>query len=353
MNLFKYKISIGSNIIDGPWGGGNQFAISLTEYLKAKNWEVVGDLSADDIDIILMTEPRRNLKSCKYNQLEISRYVAKKPDTVVVHRINECDERKGTKNVNNYLKRANSVADFTIFISAFLKRLFIDGNILDTANFAVIRNGADRKIFNMEGRNKWDGKNTLKIVTHHWGGNYYKGFDIYELIDKLSGNKSTLNIELNYIGNLPQNFSFMNSKVHLPLKGKELASKIKENHIYITASINEPAGMHHIEGALCGLPLLYRNSGGLPEYAKGFGIMFEGKEDIFEKLAGIAEKYDYYFSAMEKYPYDSERMCYSYEDLFIKLLGSRKNFDLIQRRKKYKEIYFKEKFVYKHYKGDN
>ena len=49
------KISIGSNIIEGPWGGGNQFALSLSRYLKGKGWEVITDLRDDDIDIILLT----------------------------------------------------------------------------------------------------------------------------------------------------------------------------------------------------------------------------------------------------------------------------------------------------------
>ena len=347
------KLSIGSNIVKGPWGGGNQFAISLTNYLRGKGNVIIDHLRDRDIDIILMTDPRKNLVSCKYNQLEISKYLTKKPDTIVVHRINECDERKGTKNVNNYLKRANRIADHTVFISSFLKGLFIDGGILDTGNYSVIKNGADKNVFNIEGRAKWDGRSPIKLVTHHWGGNYYKGFDIYRIIDDLIvGKNSNLGIEFNYIGNLPRDFTFKNSKVIAPIAGRSLADKIKENHIYITASINEPAGMHHIEGAMCGLPLLYRNSGGIPEYAKGFGVMFDGGDDFTLKLREIISKYDYYYNKMKDYPYNSLLMCYKYEKLFNNLLESRKKFDLGLRRKKYLGIYLKEKFIYKKYKGD-
>jgi hypothetical protein len=65
------KISIGSNIIKGPWGGGNRFAISLSAYLKNKGWDVTTDLSDPDIDIILMTEPRITSKTGAYNQRQI------------------------------------------------------------------------------------------------------------------------------------------------------------------------------------------------------------------------------------------------------------------------------------------
>ena len=34
------KISIGSKIVQGPWGGGNLFAINLSNYLKDRGHEV-------------------------------------------------------------------------------------------------------------------------------------------------------------------------------------------------------------------------------------------------------------------------------------------------------------------------
>ena len=39
------KISIGSKIITGPWGGGNLFAQNLSEYLINKGHSVIYDLS--------------------------------------------------------------------------------------------------------------------------------------------------------------------------------------------------------------------------------------------------------------------------------------------------------------------
>ena len=60
-------------------------------------------------------------------------------------------------------------------------------------------------------------------------------------------------------------------------KNLELLSK---NHVYLTASINEPAGMHHIEGALSGLPIIYRNSGAIPEYCSDFGVSFHDLEVV-------------------------------------------------------------------------
>ena len=49
------KVSIGSKIVQGPWGGGNLFAINLSEYLIKHGHEVIYDLSEPDIDLILLT----------------------------------------------------------------------------------------------------------------------------------------------------------------------------------------------------------------------------------------------------------------------------------------------------------
>ena len=46
------KISIGSKIVEGPWGGGNLFAINLTNFLSKLGHDVIYDLSEPDIDFV-------------------------------------------------------------------------------------------------------------------------------------------------------------------------------------------------------------------------------------------------------------------------------------------------------------
>lgn len=325
------KITIGSNIIDGPWGGGNQFARSLSKYLKEKGWEVTSGLSDEDIDIILMTEPRITSKSSAYNQRQISRYLIRNPKTMVVHRINECDERKGTRGVNKYLMRANKVADHTIFISSFLRNLFIEKKLFKNKKISsIVRNGADEEIFNRKGLKKWDKKSPLKLVTHHWGFNYNKGLDIYKKLARINS-IGKIKIEFNYIGRVPEK-ERDNIRVITPLSGKALAEKLKTNHIYVSGSINEPGGMHHIEGAMCGLPILLRNSGALSEHCSGFGEMFEGVEDFIEKLKKIIKKYDYYYNKIIDYPYNSELMCKEYEKIFLNIIKQREFFNDSRRQ---------------------
>ena len=95
------KISIGTNIQDGPWGGGNLFALNLKNYLIEKGHEVTFKLEDNDIDIILLTEPRRTSPSSAFTNYDVIDYITyKNNDALVIHRINECDEHKNTNFIN-------------------------------------------------------------------------------------------------------------------------------------------------------------------------------------------------------------------------------------------------------------
>lgn len=317
------KISIGSKIIDGPWGGGNLFVINLKNYLISNGHEVVHHLGDDDIDIILMTSPNHKAESSSYGYKDVYKYIKKiKRDSIVVHRINECDERKGTKNVNKFILNSNMVADATIFVSSWIKSLYLNQGF-KSENSRVILSGSDKNIFNRVNQSIWDKKSQLKIVTHHWGNNWNKGFEIYSKLDNMIyNNEMNLDVKFTYIGNVPKNFKFKKSTLLNPISGIELAKKLKDNHIYLTASLHEPSGNHHIEGAQCGLPILFINSGGLPEYCNGYGVMFDNG-DFKNKLEYLTANYEKYLNKVREYPRNSMTMSKDYLDYFEELLNNK------------------------------
>ena len=339
------KVSIGTNIKDGPWGGGNLFAINLKNHLHSKGFEVVNNLDDDDIDIILITEPRRTSESSAFTHIDVQKYLKFiNSETLVMHRINECDERKNTKYLNKYMINANKVADYTIFVSTWLKNLYENQGI-STKNNHVVLAGANKEIFNNNNYVPWDGSEEMRIITHHWGANWNKGFDVYTNLDKLISSKKWQNkISFTYIGNLPKNFIFENTKVIKPLAGEDLAEAIKKNHIYLTASINEPSGNHHIEGAQCGLPLLYIDSGGIPEYCSGFGEIFD-KYNFEQKLEKLMHEYLENLENMKNYPNNSDIMCTEFENFFIEMIDNKEK--LLDQRNQNIKIGTLERFLYK------
>ena len=328
------KISIGTNIKEGPWGGGNLFAINMRDFLISQGHDVTNNLFEDDIDLILITEPRKTSESSAFTHLDVKRYLKYvNYETIVVHRLNECDERKNTNFVNDYLIEANKVSDQSVYVSEWLKNLFLNQGIKSKKNL-VIYGGANDKIFNSSGLKPWKNDQKLKLVTHHWGANWNKGFDIYEYIDELLGEEEwNKNFSFTYIGNIPKNFTFKNSNLIDPLSGLDLAKKLKENNFYITGSLNEPSGNHHIEAAQCGLPILYMDSGGTPEYCNNFGVEFN-ISNLKEKLNYVLNNYEIIQENMKNYPHNANRMSKKYLDLFENLLEEKNEIISIRKIKK-------------------
>mgnify|MGYP001398341150 CR=1 FL=1 len=102
------KISIGSKIIDGPFGGGNEFLKNLTNYIEKKGHTVVNSLVDDDIDIILLTNPLFDSATSTFNNIDIEYYLTfKNNNSLVFQRFNECDERK---NAAEFSERTSEVS---------------------------------------------------------------------------------------------------------------------------------------------------------------------------------------------------------------------------------------------------
>jgi len=317
------KIAIGTKIQSGPWGGGNQFAVNLTKYLEKEGHFVTNNLKDKNLDVILLTEPRKTSETSTFNHKDIIKY--KKyinNDVTVFHRINECDERKNTNYMNKFIIEANKSSDVTIFVSSWLKNLYLKLGI-KKENLHVIMAGADGEVFNNQNFQPWIEDQKLKLVTHHWGTNHNKGYEIYQYIDKLLNNPLWKEkIEFTFIGNLPSNISLNNTKLTAPQSGKKLAESLKLNNLYITGSLFEPSGNHHIEAAQCGLPIFYINSGGTTEYCKDYGIEYSLK-NIEEKISYFMKNNKTYYEKVADYPYNSDLMCKDFLNLFEKYTQKR------------------------------
>ena len=322
------KISINSSFITGPFGGGMVIAALLKRYFVKKGVEVVNHLNDEDIDVILHLNPFTFLRSesASYSFFSAYLYKIKHPETVIIHQINECDERKNTNYMNKLLIKTSKYSDYTVFIASWLKPLLEKQGFPEDQPSSIILNGTDEIIFNTIGKKYWDGQEKMKIVTHHWGGSYLKGHDIYQKIDKLLGNKEFANkYQFTFIGNYPKDLEYKNTNLIKPISGEELANELKKHHIYITASRNEPAGLHHIEGILCGMPVLYVNSGALPEYCEGFGIEFN-ESNFEEKLEQIYKQYNFFVEKLKQYKNTGEKMSSEYYDLIVDLYEKRIDF---------------------------
>ena len=69
------KVAINFRQRSGPWGGGNRFLVSLVTALKERGDTVCYELNEDDIDLILLMDPRWRHPSLTFTPGAILRYL--------------------------------------------------------------------------------------------------------------------------------------------------------------------------------------------------------------------------------------------------------------------------------------
>ncbi len=257
----------------GAWGGSSVFVHQFMAALLRCGIRPVFDLIGP-VDVILIIDPREDLMNKAFGMKEIIRYKNINPEVRIIHRINECDQRKASDFMDECLRHANGIADHTVFISQWLQDYFSERWFDSSCSHQVIYNGADSAVFHPLGAHHFDG-GTMRLVTHHFSANLMKGFAVYQQVDALIADGLLPDTELWIIGGRPPEMQWRVARLFAPAAGRELADLLRQCHVYITASLWEPCGMHHVEGAQCGLPLLYHeDGGGIVEAGQRYGIGF-------------------------------------------------------------------------------
>ena len=79
-------------------------------------------MKCKDLDIILITDPRKKSLSSSFDDIDVKNYLKNvNSKTLVIHRVNECDEKKH-RLCKQRIAKANQVADFTVYISNWLRK---------------------------------------------------------------------------------------------------------------------------------------------------------------------------------------------------------------------------------------
>jgi len=274
-----------------PWGGSSPFVSQLLSFLPKRGWRVTFDLRRRP-DAVLVIDPRSDHPAKRFGLKELIPFRQKYPEIPIIHRINECDERKDTKDIDELLRRTNALCDYTVFISEWLRDYFIARWFDPARPNSVIYNGADPGVYHPFGHRREASSGPIRIVTHHWSHHPRKGFAEYCELDDLIATGKLRNCTFRILGRWPSNIIWKSAETIPPLTGHSLAAKLRESHLYFTASRSEPGGMHHVEGAQCGLPLIYHEEGGgIVEAGKKYGLGFRTnlKETVVQAIERISE----------------------------------------------------------------
>jgi len=273
------KIHILHDIQEGPYGGGNQFLKSLREHLRRDD---AYEERARRADVILLNS-HQNLAGA----LALKAADARKS---FVHRVDGpvSEIRDSHRRIDDTIYRINEVlADGTVFQSEWSQRrnrsLGMPGNRFET----VVLNAPDPEIFHPRGKRPFDPGRKTRIVAASWSSHPNKGFDAYQWLDD---HLDFTRYEMTFIGRTP--VPFRNIHVIEPLPSPELAGRLRDHDVFVTASRRDPCSNALIEALHCGLPAVALNDGGHPEIVGRGGELFDRREEIPERLERIRARYE-------------------------------------------------------------
>jgi len=267
------KMLVNRRPVNGPWGGGNNFTRALHD-LSSQHGFLVTDKFVEGIDLIFMIDPRYDEMGISIN--EIYAYKQAFPNTKIVYRINECDQRKGdTGIIDPLISSAGQISDLCIFISNWIKDYHIGPN-WDCKRNEVVYSGVNKEHFQPVEKSN----SKTKLVTHHWSDNPLKGQDIYEFLDKWLDHQK--DFEFTYIGRT--HAKFKNVCVVPPKFGIDLGRELTQHDVYISASRFDPGPNHIIESLACNIPTYaHKDSGGAVEMV-GTDHVYSTFEDLINIL---------------------------------------------------------------------
>jgi glycosyltransferase involved in cell wall biosynthesis len=283
---------------DAPFGGANSFLKALkSEISKYPDLTVVNNIS-EKPDVFLYNsfstgnyrireKDIKNIALFGYpSYLQLCRAGFRRRKAYMVHRVDGITQMYGREdNGDDDLQLSlNRFADLTIFQSRFCLESFKTYGY-SGSNHAVIHNGVDQGLFNTKNKECWDGRRKLKILSCIWSRNRKKG---YETIAKLSQLDS---VESHFVGNWPKEIDPQRVKLMKPLTQDQLALEYQKHDIFLHPAENDPCSNSVLEALSCGLPVLYKNSGGTPEMVtEKYGVMIDGKE-LASLFFAISDRY--------------------------------------------------------------
>ena len=257
-----------------PAGGGHQFLRALVAELERRGLDV-------ELNRISGGTPVCLYNSFNFDAARLRRFA--RPDVRLVHRVDgPVGVYRGFDDgTDARIARLNELAAATVVQSRFsLEQHRALG--IELRAPVVIRNAPDPSVFHPPSQRPPADGRVLRIVASSWSANPRKGADALELLDR---SLDPARFSLTFVGNTTARLR--TARVVPPLASTQLASLLREHDAYLAASRDDPCSNALLEALACGLPAVYRRSGGHPELVGEAGVGFD--DDLGGLLEAIEE----------------------------------------------------------------
>jgi glycosyltransferase involved in cell wall biosynthesis len=133
----------------------------------------------------------------------------------------------------------------------------------------------------------------VRLIALSWSANPRKGAEALAWLDE---NLDWNRYEMTFVGQLPERCRQIRTVE--PVVSSQVAELLRAHDIYIAASRDDPCSNALLEALACGLPAVFRDSGGHPELVGNGGLSFSADEEIPEALNRMVDGLDAFREAI-------------------------------------------------------
>lgn len=260
-----------------PYGGGNQFLLALRAEFVRLGLDVGTDRVGDHTEVVLFNSHHADHAKLEQAKRRGVRMIHRVDGPIGLYRGRDDGSDRAIWQLNH------DFADATVFQSAFSLQAH-EAMGLTFRDPHVIHNAADPTIFFPSTPHQ--PSDVLNVVAASWSDNPKKGGAVYRWLDE---HLDPARVSFTFVGRLAA--PLRRSRMIEPLPSAALADVLRAQDVYVTASEDDPCSNALVEALSCGLPSVYRRSGGHPELVKSGGVGFERAEEIPDLLERVRGQY--------------------------------------------------------------
>ena len=274
----KADLALFHEFAAAPTGGGHQFLRALVSELERRGLVV-------EMNRISTGTPACLFNSFNFDFRRLRRFAD--ADCQMVHRVDGpigmyrgyddgTDERVAEVN--------RTLADTTVVQSHYsLEAHRALG--FELVRPVLIPNGVDPTIFRPPDVREALAGRKVRLIATSWSDNPNKGAEVFAW---LADNLDRSRYELTLLGRFPR--ELRDARVLGPVASEAVAEELRRHDIYIAASRNDPCSNALLEALACGLPAVYRSSGGHPELVGEGGIPFDRPDELPAALDRLVQE---------------------------------------------------------------
>ena len=151
----------------------------------------------------------------------------------------------------------------------------------------LVANTVDPAIFHPPAVREPLAARRVRVIATSWSNNPNKGSDVVAWLD---ANLDHERYELSFAGQTTG--SLRNVRVLGAIPTDEVAAELRRNDLYLAPSLNDPCSNALLEALACGLPAVFRASGGHPELVGEGGLPFDSPEEVPAVLDRLVSQLD-------------------------------------------------------------